>query len=78
MEAEREATQQFSSPTREQDIGSVGKKRGTHCKAQSAMRGPQRAPQMRSTATALAVALSEKHNLGHEKYPLGQSARTDA
>ena len=52
--------------------------RGAHCKAQSVMQGPRRAPQTRSTATALVLARSGKHNLGHANSPLGQAARTDA
>ena len=38
---------------------------GRRCKAHSAMQSPWRAPQTRSTATALAVALSGKQNRLH-------------
>ena len=38
---------------------------GPRCKAQGAMQSPQQAPQTRSTATALAVARSGKHNGSH-------------
>ena len=38
---------------------------GLRCKAQSAMQSPWQAPQTRSTATALAVALSGKQNRSH-------------
>ena len=38
---------------------------GPHCKARGAMQSPWQAPQTRSTATALAVALSEKQNRPH-------------
>ena len=78
MEAERRSAQQVSSTLREQDISAIRQHRGAHCKAQSAMQGPQRAPQTRSTATALVVALRGKHNLGHAESPLWQAARTDA
>ena len=61
-----------------QDSNAIRQRRGAHCKAQSAMQGPLRAPQTRSTATALVAALRGKHNLGHAKSPLWQAARTDA
>ena len=78
MDAEREAAQQVSSTRREQDISAIRQHRHAHCKAQSAMQGPQRAPQTRSTATALVVALRGKHNHRHAKSSLWQAARTDA
>ena len=77
-EREREASQQGSSARREQGVRAVSQHRSAHCKARSAMQGPQHAPQTRSTATALSVALHRKHNLRHEKSSLWQAARADA
>jgi hypothetical protein len=74
----RKVAQQVSSTRREQDSSARRQHRGAHCKAQSAMQSPQVAPQTRSTATALVVALREKHNLGYAKLPLRQAKRTDA
>ena len=48
------------------------------CKAQSAMQSPQQAPQTRSTATALAVARSGKHNASHANAARFPAARTEA
>jgi hypothetical protein len=78
MKAKETPAQQVSSTRRKQDIGAKRKRRGAHCKAQSAMQGPQRPPQTRSTATALVVALRGKHNLWHAKSLLAQASRTDA
>ena len=78
MNVEKKAAQQVSSARREQDISAIRQHRGAHCKAQSAMQGPQRAPQTRSTATALVAALRGKHNLGHAKSSIWQAAHTDA
>ena len=49
-------------------VQTKGRLGGTRCKARSAMQGSRRAPQTRSTATALALARSGKHNLWHTKF----------
>ena len=48
------------------------------CKAQSAMQRPRSAPQTRSTATALAVAVQEQHNAVHETSARCALERTEA
>ena len=78
MKAKKKAAQLVSSTRREHNVSAIRQHCGAHCKAQSAMQGPRRAPQTRSTATALVVAQSGKHNLGHANSPLWQAARTDA
>ena len=74
----RDRSSKSASRRREQDISAIRQHCGAHCKAQSAMQGPQRAPQTRSTATALVAAMRGKHNLGHAKLPLWHAARADA
>ena len=66
----REDALQVSSTHRERDTSAIRQHRGSHCKAQSAMQGPQRAPQTRSTATALVVALRGKHNLRYAEFTI--------
>jgi hypothetical protein len=51
---------------------------GEHCEARSAMQSHWQAPQTRSTATALAVARSGKHNASHENAARFPAARTEA
>ena len=72
MDAERKAAKQLNSTRSEQDINAIRHHLGADCKAQSAMQGPQRAPQTRSTATALVVALRGKHNLGMQLHSSGK------
>ena len=74
----RKALKQVSSTRRQQDNSARRQHRGAHCKAQSAMQCPQRAPQTRNTATALVVALLGRYNLWYAKYHLWQAACTDA
>ena len=58
--------------------GASRQNRGSACKAQGAMQSLRRAPQTRSTATALAVALSRRQNHGHANSPCWQAAPADA